>query len=356
MTDSKKDFYRQFFSIVIPIALQNLISSAVGVADTLMLGYVDQTALAAGSLAGQIMMILNMVYFGIGAGITMLVAQYWGKGDMRSIEKVLGIGLKFSLGVGLLFFAGAFFFPELLMLIYTDDANMIAAGAQYLEVVSFSYLFLALSQPYLAAMKSIEQVKTSTLINSSALVLNVVLNAVFIFGWIPGIPPMGIQGIALATVIARLIEFALCIIAGERYKKLRLRPRLLTLHSTVLMKDFIRLALPAIGNDFVWGLAYSMSQRADLGRRADDVFRDHGASRRRLGRGKLRRLDDPKPRDRLRIRRRERCGDHPREIHRRRTDGKSGARRDAPRLADVFLLPDRQRRRADLPAFHQQYD
>ncbi len=258
MTEDRKTFYRQFFSIVIPIALQNLISSAVGVADTLMLGYVDQTALAAGSLAGQIMMILNMVYFGIGAGITMLVAQYWGKGDLGSIEKVLAIGLKFSLGVGFLFFAAAFFVPELLMLIYTNDADMIAAGAEYLQVVSFSYLFLALSQPYLAAMKSVEQVKTSTLINSTALVLNVVLNAAFVFGWIPGIPPMGIQGIALATVIARFIEFGLCILAGERYKKLRLRPRLLTLHSTVLMKDFVRLALPAIGNDFVWGLAYSM--------------------------------------------------------------------------------------------------
>lgn len=258
MTDSNRTFYRQFFAIVVPIAVQNLISSAVGVADTLMLGYVSQTAMSAGSLAGQIMMILGMIYFGIGAGITMLVAQYWGKGDMETIEKVLAIGVKFSLGVGVLFFAGAVFFPEVLMLIYTNDANMINAGAEYLRVVGFSYLFMALSQPYLAAMKSIEQVRISTVINSTALVLNVILNAVFIFGWIPGIPPLGIQGIALATVIARFIEFALCIVVGERFKKLRLRPRLLFLHSTVLMKDFISFSLPAIGNDFIWGLAYSM--------------------------------------------------------------------------------------------------
>ena len=258
MKSFDRAFYRQFFAIVIPIAVQNLISSAVGVADTLMLGYVSQTALASSSLAGQIMFILNMIYFGLGAGITMLVAQYWGKGDLPTIEKILAIGEKISLCVGAIFFAAAVFFPGALMRIYTNDANMIAAGSQYLRVVGFSYLFLALSQPYLAAMKSIEQVRTSTIINSTALVLNIVLNAVFIFGWIPGIPPLGIQGVALATVIARFVEFALCIFAGERFKKLRLRPRLLFLHSRALTKDFINYSLPAIGNDFVWGLAFSM--------------------------------------------------------------------------------------------------
>ena len=251
-------FYRQFFAIVIPIAIQNIISSAVGVADTLMLGYVSQTALASSSLAGQIMFILNCIYFGLSAGMTILVAQYWGKGDLPTIETVLAIGEKLSLCVGAVFFAAAVFFPNALMRIYTNDPNMIDAGAQYLRVVGFSYLFLALSQPYLAAMKSIERVRTSTIINSTALVLNIILNAVFIFGWIPGIPPMGIQGVALATVIARLVEFLLCIVAGERFKKLRLRPRLLFLHNGELMRDFIRYSLPAIGNDFFWGLAFSM--------------------------------------------------------------------------------------------------
>ena len=258
MRNGNRAFYRQFFAIVIPIAVQNLISSAVGVADTLMLGYVSQTALAASSLAGQIMFILNTIHYGLGAGITMLVAQYWGKGDLPTIEKVLAIGEKISVCVGAVFFAGAVFFPGALMRIYTDDAGMIAAGCQYLRVVGFSYLFLSLSQPYLAAMKSIEQVRVSTLINSTALILNIVLNATFIFGWIPGIPPMGIQGVALATVIARLVEFLLCIVAGERFRKLRLRPRLLLLHSNLLTRDFIRYSLPAIGNDFVWGLAISM--------------------------------------------------------------------------------------------------
>lgn len=181
----KRQFYRSFFSIVVPIAIQQLITAAVGVADTLMLGYVNQTALAAGSLAGQIQFLLNMINGGLAAGITILSAQYWGRGDLSAVEKVLAIGLKISV------FVGAVFFPEMLMRIYTDDPDMIAAGAEYLRVVGFSYLFLSLSQPYLSAMKSIEQVRVSTVLNSVALVLNIGLNAVFIFGWIPGIPPLG---------------------------------------------------------------------------------------------------------------------------------------------------------------------
>ena len=256
--ESNRAFYRQFFAIVIPIAVQNLISSAVSIADTVMLGYVSQTALAASSLAGQLMFILNTLHFGIAAGITILVAQYWGKGDMDTIECVLAIGEKFSLAASAVFFAGAVFFPGALMRFYTNDPGMIDAGVQYLRVVGFSYLFLAVSQPYLAAMKSIEQVRVSTVINSTALVLNIVLNAAFIFGWFPGIPPMGIQGVALATVLARLIELMLCIVVGERFKLLRLRPRLLKLRSAVLTKDFLRFSLPAVGNDLVWGIAFSM--------------------------------------------------------------------------------------------------
>ncbi len=252
-----KVFYRSFFAVVVPIAIQGLISAAVGVADTLMLGFVSQTALAASSLAGQVQYVLNMLFFGLNAGITILCAQYWGKNDMKSVEKVMAIGLKVSVVVAGLFFVGAVFFPELLMRIYTDDPGMIAAGCEYLHVVGWSYLFMAITQPYLSAMKTIGQVKASTFINSSALVINIALNAVFIFGLF-GAPKLGIIGVALATVISRVIELILCIIAGERFKELKLRFGLLFLHSKVLFKDFIRYSLPAIGNDVVWGLAFSM--------------------------------------------------------------------------------------------------
>ena len=255
---NRKAFYRTFFAVVIPIAIQNLINSAVGVADTLMLTFVSQTALASVSLAGQVQFLLNMVFFGVSAGITMLTAQYWGKGDLDSSEKILSIGLKISVICSVIFFVAVVFFPHLVMRIYTNDPGMIEAGSEYLRVVGFSYLFMGFSQPYLSALKCIEKVKESTLINSTALVLNIILNAVFIFGWIPGIPPLGIFGVALATVIARVVELILCIVVSERMNSLHLRPRLFFLHSKVLTRDFFRLALPALGNDVIWSLAFSM--------------------------------------------------------------------------------------------------
>ena len=270
MDSSKKQFYKTFFAVVVPIALQQLVNAAVGVADTLMLTFVSQTALAAVSLANQLPFLLNMVYFGIAAGITMLTAQYWGKGDTSAVEKILAIGAKISLAVSLLFFAAAVFFSRTVMRIFTNDPAMIETGAQYLRVVGFSYLFMGFSQPYLSTLKCVEKVKESTIINSSALVINIVLNACFIFGWIPGIPPLGLFGVALATVIARVIEFILCIVVGERFKMVRLRPRLFTLHSKVLTQDFIRYSLPALGNDVIWSLAFSMFS-VIMGRLGEDL-------------------------------------------------------------------------------------
>ena len=190
---ANQQFYRSFFAIVIPIAIQNLINSLVGMADTVMLGFVSQTAMASCSLAGQVHFILNMIYGGLAAGITMLAAQYWGRQNLTAIQHILAIGVKLAAAVGVLFFVGTVFFPTLLMRIYTDDPAMIESGAVYLNTVGWSYLFMGLSHPYLSVMKSIERVKASTLINSSALLLNILLNAVFLFGWIPGIPPMGIR-------------------------------------------------------------------------------------------------------------------------------------------------------------------
>ena len=270
MTAERKVFYRSFFAIVIPIAVQNLINSAVGMADTLMLGFVSQTAMASNSLAGQVHFILNMVYSGLAAGTTMLAAQYWGRQNLTAIEHILAIGMKLAAGVGVAFFVGTVFFPTQLMSIYTNDPAMIQAGSQYLRIVGWSYLLMGFSHPYLSILKSVERAKISTLINSSALGVNVVLNAAFLFGWFPGIPPMGIQGVALATVISRVVELILCLLYGSRYKVLRLRFRLFTMYNRVLWRDFIRYSLPALGNECVFAVGSSMYS-VIMGRRGEDL-------------------------------------------------------------------------------------
>lgn len=255
-TKSISTFYRDMFRLALPIVLQNLISTAVSSADVVMLGLINQDALSAGSLASQIAFVLNLFFTGLTSGITMLAAQYWGKRDTRTIEQIMGIGLRISIIISTFFFLLAFFAPGFLMHIFTSDEVLIATGIKYLRAVSFSYLFMGISQMYLCTMRTIERVVFATATNGSALCLNIILNAVFIFGWF-GFPKMGITGVALATSIARGIELLICLIDTCFFRTIRLRPRLLWERNAVLFRDFIHYSLPAFGNEVCWGLAFS---------------------------------------------------------------------------------------------------
>lgn len=255
--EKPSSFYRDMFRLAFPIVIQNLITTAVSSADVVMLGWVSQTALSAGSLASQIMFILNLVYAGISSGIGMLAAQYWGKRDVRRVEEIMGIGLKLSIPVSFLFFVMACFFPQVLMMIFTSEQELILAGVPYLRIVGISYLFMSVSQVYLCTMRSVERVVFATFTNASALILNICLNGVFIFGLF-GLPQMGIVGVALATTIARGVELLLCVGDNCRFREIRLDPRLLFRHNRVLFQDFMKYSLPAFGNEVCWGLAFSM--------------------------------------------------------------------------------------------------
>jgi putative MATE family efflux protein len=250
-------FYRSLFRLVLPIAVQNLISTAVSSADVIMVGYVGQDALSSVSLANQIQFILTLVYSGIASGATMMASQYWGKQDTKAIEKIMGIAMRFSAGISFTFFIGATFFPKYLMLIFTNDQTLIAGGVSYLRVLGLGYLFMSISQVYLCIMRSIERVVFSMITFGSALILNILLNAVFIFGLF-GMPKMGIVGAALATVIARGIETSICIIDMVRFKKVRFRISAIFESNPVLFRDYLKFALPAFGNEVVWGVAFSM--------------------------------------------------------------------------------------------------
>ena len=262
-------FYRALAKIVAPITLQNLISAAVSSADVVMLGYLGQTSLAAASLAGQVQFVLLLFFVGLSSGLIMLTAQYWGKGDAASIETLAGIAFKCSAAAGAVFALSALFFPRALMFVFTSDEAMVAEGARYLRLVSPSYFCMALSQVYQAVFKSVERVKTVTILTIMALLLNIVLNAAFIFGW-GFFPALGIRGVALATSIARLVEVAACVFVAARIRDIRLSPRILFRRNRVLLRDFFRFSLPAVGNEFVWGAAFAMYS-VILGHLGEDI-------------------------------------------------------------------------------------
>lgn len=257
MTQEAKNFYKDLRNVVQPMAIQNLISSAVNSADVIMLGYIGQTAIAASSLAGNVAFILFMISTGLSSGLVMLGAQYWGKKDTEAIKTLLGIGLRICCSVEIIVACIAAFYPRILMLIFTKNPALIAEGCKYLRAASFSYVCLSFSQMFQAGFKSIERVKIVTITSTTSLFLNIGLNAVFIFGLL-GVPKMGITGVGIATSIARFIEMVICFIYAGRQTDVKFSVSCVFRRNKLLTRDFFRYSLPAVGNELVWGSAFAM--------------------------------------------------------------------------------------------------
>lgn len=250
-------FYSQIFKLVLPMIVQNLLSAAVSSADVVMLNYVGQSSISAVSLASQYASILFMVFYGLGTGATMLCAQYYGKGDLQAIQVIQGIALRFSLGISLLFAGAAWFLPKQMMRIFTNDPELVTVGASYLRCMSICYLCWGITEVYLAVLRSVGRVVISTAMNVLAFSLNICLNAVFIFGLF-GAPKLGAMGVALATSLSRLVELAACFVVSFYSRDIKLDVRYLFVRHKVLFFDFVRLSLPALGNDISWSMAFAM--------------------------------------------------------------------------------------------------
>ncbi len=254
---SQDNFYPQIVKLVVPIVIQNLLSAAVNSADVVMLNEVGQSSISAVSLAANYAGVLFMIYYGLGTGASMLSAQYWGKKDIQAIRVIEGIALRFSLIVSLCFSAFALFAPNLMMRLFTNDAELIAIGAEYLRVMSVTYLCWGVVEIYLSILRSIGRVTVSMVLNVMTFSLNILLNAVFIFGLF-GAPKLGAKGVAIATAASRIIELIGCIIVSLFNKDIKLNPAYLFIRNKLLFKDFVRLSLPAAGNDVAWSVAFSM--------------------------------------------------------------------------------------------------
>ncbi|MHB8129194.1 MAG: MATE family efflux transporter [Mobilitalea sp.] len=265
-----KSFLKKTFAITFPIALQNILNSMLNLVDTLMIVELGDTTVAAVGLANRVFFVFSLLVFGICSGSGILASQYYGKREMVNIRRVLRMSLLIGVGGSFLFLIPGIFFPEYVMRIFTSDENIIAIGATYLAVIAISYPLTAVTNAYVAILRSMNYVKLPVLITSIAIVVNVVLNYGLIFGKL-GLPEMGVAGAALATVIARVVEFCSLLIivrmhkAGDngvgdfihtKYDKVK-EKGVNFLHKAFVMK-YLYTASPVIANEFMWGLGVTM--------------------------------------------------------------------------------------------------
>lgn len=265
----KKQFLLYAIQLAFPIMIQNLISTLVNSADTIMLGYVSQTAMAASSLANQYTFVLFCFYYGLSAGTSVLCAQYWGKGDKQTVERILGLASRVVILISLIFFSISFFFPGAIMRLFTSSPETIHEGIRYLRVLSFSFIFMGFAQIFVSALRSVGKVVFPSVIYVVSLLVNVLLNAAFIFGLF-GLPKLGVIGVALGTVSARVVEAVMCIVYSAVSRDVKIKLENLFRPPGVLFKDFIKISAPAVINDLVWGLAAS-TFTAILGHIGDDM-------------------------------------------------------------------------------------
>ncbi len=253
----KKRFWKRLMPLVLPIAFEQLMFSLVSASDALMLGFVDQSSLSAVSLAAQVQFVLSLFLFGLVGGGSILMAQYWGKGSQEEVEQVFAILLRPVALAGVVFTAASVFVPELLMRCFTPDPELIALGADYLRIVSLSYATGAVGQCYLCVLKNTGRAARASAISSVGVVLNIVLNAVLIFGLV-GAPAMDVRGAALATTITRVVSLVWVIWEVERTKQVRLRVRYLLDWKLPLERSYWKLGTPLLFNNLVWGVGITM--------------------------------------------------------------------------------------------------
>lgn len=258
MNTENKTLLKKLLVLVLPMALQNFMASLVSASDALMLGFLNQSSLSAVSLAGQIQFVLSLFLGAFSIGESVLAAQYWGKGEKHRLEEILGIVLRFSMLVSLIFTLAALCAPDLLMRIFTNDKELIRLGASYLRIVSFSYFFMGISQMYLCIMKNTNRALRSTLYSSSAVILNIIINAILIFGLL-GFPKLGIAGAAIATTISRGVELALILFENVRQSDVRIRIKNILHPIAWLQKDYIHYTWPSLANQVIWGCGFTMT-------------------------------------------------------------------------------------------------
>ena len=250
-------FYRNVARLALPIVLQNLCTTMLGLMDTFMVGALGEAPLAAVLVANTPVFVIQLVIFGLQSGSSVLISQFWGKGDTDSINRVIGLGCYAAGAISALFAGVMVFFPAQLMGLLTDNQELVPLAAGYARIVGPSYLFNSITGVYVGAHRSMENPKLGMAVFAASMCTNVFLNWVLIFGNL-GAPALGVEGAAIATLISRVVEFGIMIGYAAVNRRFRVRPALLLRPGRALIRKFLRYSGPVVFNETMWGLGTSL--------------------------------------------------------------------------------------------------
>ena len=255
--EEKKNFYKELFSLAIPIGLQNLLIALIGATDAIMLGRLLQDAVAAVSLANQVVFIMSLfIYAVVGAG-GVLLSQYWGKNDKEMVKNIFCKISKWSFVITVIFFLLAEFVPEALMRIYTPEEDLIQIGASYLRAVAPSYLVVGVTQCYQVMLKLEGKARKSVVISLVSLIVDVVLDLFLIYGFMNW-KGLGANGSAYSTVAVETIALIWCIAESYRGESIHIDVKGLNWKSREVSKDILKISFPMLASGLAWGLGFSL--------------------------------------------------------------------------------------------------
>lgn len=250
---SDKKFYKTLFVLALPIMLQNMLTSSLNMADTLMVGSLGDNQVAAVGIGNQFSFLFNLIVIGTTGGTSIFISQYWGKKDNRNIKKVVGIGGLTVIIVGVIAMLAAILVPETIVSIFSKDPIVIKEASSYLSIVGLSYIVTAITFTISTALRCMENSKIPMFISAIAVLINIYLNYIFIFGKL-GLPALGVSGAAIATVFARFIECILLIIIASKNEVLQGDLREYLKFKLSFVKTVYISVIPVVLNEACWGL------------------------------------------------------------------------------------------------------
>ena len=247
-------FYRNLLIVALPIVIQNFIGCSLNLIDTIIVGKLGVSEIAAVGIANQYFILFNLLVMGLYSGCGIFISQFWGKKDTKSIRKVLGIALVSGVSISIIFAIIGTIIPGKIISVFSNDFKVVSLGEEFLRIICISYVFTAVTFAYSVALRCIEKAIIPMIISAIAIVINTALNYILVFGKF-GFSPMGVSGSATATLIARIIEAFMMVIYTYKYNKV-LAAKISELVDVT--KEFVlnvyKTAIPVVLNEACWGL------------------------------------------------------------------------------------------------------